>query len=93
MPRGRPFEKGKSGNPGGRPAGLAAFREKAQKVADIALKVLVEALKDDDVRNRVAAAKEILDRAWGKPTQEITGMNQDAQQITVIVPNYDKPNE
>jgi hypothetical protein len=70
---GRPFVKGESGNPGGRPAALREFRDKAQKLSDIALATLVKALTSEDGRTRVIAAKEILDRAWGKATQTIAG--------------------
>jgi hypothetical protein len=60
---GRPFPKGVSGNPGGRPKGIAA---KAREHTDKALDVLVEGLVDSDGRIRIAAAKEILDRGYGK---------------------------
>ncbi|WP_104662840.1 DUF5681 domain-containing protein [Ensifer adhaerens] len=60
----KPFVKGQSGNPGGRPKGLAA---KAREHADRALDVLTTALADADAKVRIAAAREILDRGYGKP--------------------------
>lgn len=58
------FRPGQSGNPGGRPKGIGAM---AREHTDRALEVLVEALEDASVRIRIQAAKEILDRGWGKP--------------------------
>jgi hypothetical protein len=58
-----PFKPGQSGNPSGRPKGIAAL---ARQHTDKALDVLVNALDDDDARVRVAASKEILDRGYGK---------------------------
>lgn len=60
---GKGWFKGQSGNPGGRPKGIAAL---ARQHTDKALDVLVNALDDDDARVRVAASKEILDRGYGK---------------------------
>lgn len=60
----KPWAKGVSGNPGGRPKGIAA---KAREHTDKALEVLTTALDDADPRVRVTAAKEVLDRGWGKP--------------------------
>lgn len=64
IPNARKFKPGVSGNPGGRPKGIAA---KAREHTDTALEVLVTGMADTDARVRVAAAKEVLDRGWGKP--------------------------
>ena len=58
------FKPGQSGNPGGRPKGIAAL---ARQHTDRALEVLVEGMEDDDRKVRIAAAKELLDRGYGKP--------------------------
>lgn len=57
------FAPGVTGNPGGRPKGIAAL---ARQHTDRALEVLSNALEDPDKRVAVAAAKEILDRGFGK---------------------------
>lgn len=61
-----PFKPGQSGNPGGRPKGLAA---EARRLGDRALKVVEEALFDEDRKVQLAAANIVFDRGWGKPVQ------------------------
>jgi hypothetical protein len=62
---GRPFERGRSGNPGGRPKAVVDVQALAREHTTAAIQTLVAALKDP--RHKVAAATALLDRGWGKP--------------------------
>ncbi len=68
---GKPFEKGVSGNPGGRPKVVGRVRELARAHTEAAITVLVENMADADPRVRNIAAGMLLDRAWGKATTPI----------------------
>jgi hypothetical protein len=65
------FKKGESGNPGGRPKLPAEMREMFQANAPEAFEVLCKHLHANDPKVSVTAAKEILDRAYGRPLQSI----------------------
>jgi hypothetical protein len=70
--RGRPFQPGQSGNPGGRPKVAAEIRDLARHHTATALRTLVEIAEHGESENaRVAAANALLDRGWGKPRQEV----------------------
>lgn len=69
-----PWKKGESGNPGGRKhtealRQVARAREMAQKNSPKAILTLIKMLNDPD--KAVSAACAILDRAMGRPRQEI----------------------
>jgi hypothetical protein len=82
------FVKGQSGNPGGRPKAVMpdgrTLSEAAREHSPAALQVLVEALKVPETA--MAAAKEILDRGFGRPAQavELTGEDGGPVQIARI---------
>ena len=75
MPRGQPFEKGKSGNPGGRPKRtpeevdlIEACRTKTPE----ALNTILELMEgSDNDRVKLAAAQYVLERGWGKAPERI----------------------
>ena len=67
------FMKGHSGNPGGRPKKNAELVEAARERTQAALETLEQIMtnKRAPAAARVAAANEILDRGWGRPTQDM----------------------
>src|ERR1044072_2746251 len=81
--RGRPFQKGTSGNPGGRPRELGDVQELARERSPDAINTLAAIMDDQKAAPaaRVSAAKALLDRGYGKPTQPIS------QTLTKIDPS------
>lgn len=66
---GRPFVKGQSGNPHGRPKAEGKVRAYAQRKGMAAIKKLFKLMNDDNPRVAVVAAQAVLDRAFGKSPQ------------------------
>jgi hypothetical protein len=75
LPRGKPFQPGKTGNPGGRPRKTdeertleALCKEKTPEALETILQVMAKAQNE---RAKLAAAQYVLDRGWGKPKESI----------------------
>ena len=79
--RGRPFQPGQSGNPGGRPRGLvAAIRAQTrdgEELVRFMLAVLRGRVPGSRLRDRMAAAEWLADRGFGRPVQAV-GVAMDA---------------
>lgn len=76
MPRGKPFQKGVSGNPGGRPKipdEERSAREILEGGAPAAAQVLVDIVEGKRRCSMImiGAARDVLDRVLGKPVQAV----------------------
>ena len=69
--RGRPFRKGQSGNPGGRPKVAPEVRELAKEHGPRAFARVIELMDSKDESLALAACKEVLNRAYGKSPQPL----------------------
>lgn len=68
-----PFQKGQSGNPGGRPKENTEVKDLAKQHTETAVRRLVYWLESDNAKASVSAAQALLDRAWGRPAQTVAG--------------------
>jgi hypothetical protein len=79
------WEKGQSGNPGGRPKEVAEIKALARQHTKAAINTLVAIMKAEDATHaaRVAAATALLDRGYGKPASVLEGADGGAARLVV----------
>jgi hypothetical protein len=66
------FKKGQSGNPGGlKTKHIGDLSRESRRYAQLALSTLVKICRKGVERNQLAAARELLDRGYGRPLQTI----------------------
>jgi hypothetical protein len=90
----KPFKKGQSGNPNGRPKMPNLKEACAAVLADekdgmTALDAVLKALRNKAVKGDVRAAQELMDRAYGKATQAID-LNAQVNSKTLVMVVSDK---
>lgn len=66
-----PWQPGQSGNPGGRPKENAEIKALAREHGQDAIAKLVELLDSSNPSVARAAAVDLLDRGYGKPSQTL----------------------
>ena len=66
LPADTKWKPGQSGNPGGRPKGVARLAREMTDDGRKAIAVLVDILENGKPAERIQAAKELLDRGFGK---------------------------
>ena len=87
----KPFKKGQSGNPKGRPTLMPELKEAIaqilgeEKEGRSALEAILSAMRAKAAKGDVKAAEFLFDRIFNKPKQEISGsINSTVTQIKVV---------
>jgi len=65
------YQKGVSGNPGGRPVMAPDVKEALEGASERAVRRLVELVDSGDPRVALMASNAVLDRLYGKPAQTL----------------------
>jgi hypothetical protein len=82
------FQKGKSGNPGGRPKENDEVKDLARKYTKEAVLKLAEWMRSDNAKASVSACSALLDRGYGKPAQAITGEGGGPVKLEINIVRY-----
>lgn len=92
-PPGRPFPKGVSGNPAGRPritpqerATRATLEKLLEKRLGAALAVLDKAMKSNDLQSALRAAVDVMDRVNGKAVQRVDATITETAPVVQVTP-------
>lgn len=90
--RGRPFQKGKSGNPGGRPKKTPELREVealCRQASPRAVERLAEWMESDNAKASVSACMGLIAQGFGTPKQrvEVTGEDGGPLVVTWLPPS------
>ena len=78
-----PWQPGQSGNPSGRPKSNPYAELMLEEYAREAVAVIVAELRSEDAKQRLAAAKDVLDRRYGRASQSIELGNKDGQPFAI----------
>ena len=84
-PPGKPFKKGQSGNPGGRPKVAKAFREECQKFMEDEGWEYLFSLARNGGREQKPAIELIASYAYGKPKQGLELSGEDGSELKIII--------
>lgn len=81
---GKGFQPGQSGNPGGQPKGLSEFKQAMRDLSPRAVDLIKAALESGEPEREQWAVDQVLNRAWGKPAQAVTGEGGEGPAVLVV---------
>jgi hypothetical protein len=85
------WQKGVSGNAGGRPKIAAEVKELARRYGPEAFRRIVQLMRSDDERVALAAATVVLDRAYGRPITPVADVGEAQRLVISWIGEGDQP--